>query len=67
MSLGDQAHAEDTLPAELSVKEIMDTWTLQKGYPVIDVYHHKSEGHLDLKQKKFNLEVIEFNIEKNLS
>jgi len=33
----EQGHADGTLPDEFSVKTIMDTWTLQMGYPIIDV------------------------------
>lgn len=33
----EQAIVDGTLPLNLTVKEIMDTWTLQKGYPVISV------------------------------
>ena len=30
-----QAHKDKTLDEELNIKNIMDTWTLQKGYPVV--------------------------------
>ena len=32
-----QAHQDDSLPKYMTVKEIMDTWTLQTGYPVVTV------------------------------
>jgi aminopeptidase N len=32
-----QAHADGVLDQNVDVKTIMDTWTLQKGYPVLDV------------------------------
>lgn len=32
-----QAHLDETLDLELNIKDIMDTWTLQKGYPVINI------------------------------
>ena len=35
--LTEAAHEAGTLPANLTVKTIMDTWTLQMGYPVIKV------------------------------
>lgn len=31
----EQGHQEETLPHDLSVKEVMDSWTLKPGYPVV--------------------------------
>jgi len=35
--LTEQAHRDNTLPEDLTVKIIMDTWTLQMGFPVVTV------------------------------
>ncbi|XP_076174900.1 glutamyl aminopeptidase isoform X2 [Ptiloglossa arizonensis] len=42
---------EDTTPADLNVTKIMDTWTRQKGYPVVNV--KKSGNKFVLTQKRF--------------
>ncbi|KAF2365598.1 Peptidase M1 membrane alanine aminopeptidase N-terminal [Trinorchestia longiramus] len=47
-----QAQSDGTLPADLTVKEIMDTWTLQMGYPVINVTVN-SDGSAKLTQERF--------------
>lgn len=38
-----QAHEDKKLPQDLTVKTIMDTWTLQKGFPVLQV-NRRSDG-----------------------
>lgn len=45
------AHKHHTLPLDMNVKEIMDTWTLQSGYPVLNI---KRQGfNLIVSQQKF--------------
>ncbi|XP_063609319.1 puromycin-sensitive aminopeptidase-like protein [Penaeus indicus] len=48
------AHQDKALAKDLSVKMIMDTWTLQKGFPVIEVMRN-AEGAI-LTQKRFRSE-----------
>ena len=48
-----------TNPAKLggySIKQIMDTWTLQEGYPVLMVTRDYANNALTLKQKRFLLD-----------
>ena len=51
-ALTDQAHADGTLSSDLTVKTIMDTWTLQMGYPVINVVLN-GDGSATLTQVSF--------------
>ena len=48
-----------TSPAKLggySIKQIMDTWTLQEGYPLLMVRRDYSRNTVTLKQKRFLLD-----------
>jgi aminopeptidase N len=36
-ALTDQAHMDGTLALDTTVKEIMDPWTKQRGYPLVRV------------------------------
>ncbi|XP_050699392.1 aminopeptidase N-like [Eriocheir sinensis] len=53
--LTEAAHAAGTLPPELSVKAIMDTWTLQMGYPVIRVERSPDGTSASVSQERFLL------------
>jgi aminopeptidase N len=53
-----QAHKDKTLDEELNIKNIMDTWTLQKGYPVVHLnidYDNNDTILLNIKQNWFLL------------
>lgn len=50
----DEAAKEDgTLSDSLSVKTIMDTWTLQKNYPLVTVTRSYATGEATLTQERF--------------
>ncbi|PNF37827.1 hypothetical protein B7P43_G09236 [Cryptotermes secundus] len=54
-ALTSQAHADNALDPNMSVKEIMDTWTLQTGFPLIMVTRDYTTGTVHLKQERFLL------------
>lgn len=43
------------LPENVQVKDIMDTWTLQTGFPVLTVNRNYDEDAIEFRQEKFNL------------
>ncbi|XP_045117616.1 aminopeptidase N-like [Portunus trituberculatus] len=53
--LTEAAHEACTLPANLTVKTIMDTWTLQMGYPVIKVERSADGTSAAVSQERFLL------------
>jgi len=54
--LTDAALTDGTIMENLTVKDIMDTWTLQMGYPVVNVqrnYASGKEGEVTFVQERF--------------
>eukprot|EP00092_Neocalanus_flemingeri_P026889 GFUD01029145.1.p1 GENE.GFUD01029145.1~~GFUD01029145.1.p1 ORF type:complete len:1053 (+),score=224.11 GFUD01029145.1:199-3357(+) len=49
------AAVEDGTLINISVKEIMDTWTVQMGYPVIDFQRDYESSSANLQQNRFLL------------
>lgn len=45
-----QAHQDGSLPLHMTVKDIMDTWTLQTGYPVVTVTRNYSNASAYISQ-----------------
>ncbi len=59
-ALTNQSHLDGTLDKSLTVKQIMDTWTLRKGYPVVKVTRDLYQNKL-----KVNITQIFLFFEKN--
>ncbi|PSN54388.1 Aminopeptidase N [Blattella germanica] len=54
-SLTRQGHEDNALDTNVTVKEIMDTWTLQTGFPVVTVTRDYEEGTMHISQERFLL------------
>ncbi|BES97198.1 aminopeptidase [Nesidiocoris tenuis] len=52
-ALTDQAHADNALDPDVTVKQIMDTWTLKTGFPVVTVIRNYDTGSAEVTQKRF--------------
>ncbi|CAL4066693.1 unnamed protein product [Meganyctiphanes norvegica] len=48
-----QAHKDGILASDLTVKNVMDTWTLQSGYPVITVSRDTAGTSAIISQERF--------------
>ncbi|XP_029346688.1 aminopeptidase N [Acyrthosiphon pisum] len=51
--LTEEAHRQGTLDKNITVKQIMDSWTLQTGYPVLKVVRDYSAGTVTLSQERY--------------
>lgn len=52
-SLTEEAHKQGTLDKSITVKQIMDSWTLQTGYPIITVNRSYADGSAQITQKRY--------------
>ncbi|KAH8257876.1 hypothetical protein KR038_002397 [Drosophila bunnanda] len=55
-SLTKAAHKNGALPRTSDVKTIMDKWTLQSGFPVINVIRDYAAGSAEITQERFLLD-----------
>lgn len=51
-------HKYNTLPKDFDVKKIMDTWTLQSGYPVVTVV--RNGANVTISQQKYMLPSVDY-------
>ena len=63
--LTEQAHRDGTLPNDLTVKIIMDTWTLQMGFPVVNVHRNYNDNSATVSQERFLISKSENNPDKH--
>jgi len=54
--LTEQAHRDGTLRKDLTVKAIMDTWTLQTGFPVVTVTRNYDQNTAEIEQSRYLLD-----------
>lgn len=54
-ALTKQAHKDKVLDTSITIKKIMDTWTLQTGFPVVTVTRNYDNGEVTLTQERFLL------------
>lgn len=52
--LTEQARADKVLPTDVDVKTIMDTWTLQMGFPLITIIRNYTQGTAHIQQVFIN-------------
>ncbi|XP_039490659.1 aminopeptidase Ey-like [Drosophila santomea] len=53
VSLTQAAHKTGSLPKDYDIKTIMDSWTLQAGYPVVNVTRDYEGGSATLSQERY--------------
>ncbi|XP_025986451.2 aminopeptidase N [Solenopsis invicta] len=66
-ALTNQAHKDKVLDPNVTVKEIMDTWTLQTGFPVVTVLRNYDDNSFTLTQERFLLNNNDTNITSDKS
>lgn len=52
-SFHDQVENYDLLPGNLTIKDIMDTWTLQPGYPIVTIERNYENRTASLSQTRY--------------
>ena len=59
-ALNEEAVAAKILPPNVTVKDILDTWTLQPGFPLVVVKKMNATGEISIRQVIIHL--IKFQI-----
>ena len=65
--LTEEAHRRGVLDLHVSVKRIMDTWTLQTGFPVVNVIRDYESNSFTISQvRNFRQFILEFDDTRNI-
>ncbi|KAJ6638815.1 Aminopeptidase N [Pseudolycoriella hygida] len=57
--LTDEAHKQGSLEKSITVKEIMDSWTVQTGYPIVSVERNYEKGTAKVSQKRYLSDTVQ--------
>lgn len=57
-ALTEEAHRTGALPNSITVKQIMDSWTLKVGYPVITVTRDYANNSIEIVQERYLLDML---------
>lgn len=57
-SLTKEAHKQGSLDKSITVKQIMDSWTLQTGYPIVTVNRSYTDGSALITQKRYLADTV---------
>jgi len=52
-ALTEEAHKNEVLEDHITVKQIMDTWTLQTGFPIVNVTRNYKNNSAEVTQHRF--------------
>lgn len=58
-ALTEEAHRNEVLEEDVTVKQIMDTWTLQTGYPIVNITRNYGNNSAIVTQYRFLIEPSE--------
>lgn len=54
--IAEEAHRSGSLPSSITVKQIMDSWTLKVGYPVVTIERDYKNNSVSITQNRYILD-----------
>lgn len=59
----EEAHKQGSLPKSITVKQIMDSWTLQTGFPIVTVNRDYENRTAEVSQKRYLADTMQSRLE----